>query len=460
MPDLNRRTFLAQLGACSAAAQAGLGTLGAQPERPPLVPRAKRVIFLCMAGAPSQLDLFCPKPQLNAHSGKPMPGSLVSGQRVAQLRGQPLIAVGSRYRFARHGDTGNWFSELLPHMATCSDHFAAIHSMQTEAINHDPGITMLQTGFQLSGRPSFGAWLSYGLGAEAKDLPGFLVMVSGGVSGDQPLYTRLWGPGFLPGVHQGVKLQKGRDPVLFLRNPQLVSPAARRAQLDALARLNRETQAEYRDPEVETRIQSYELAHRMQSSIPELMDLGKESPETLALYGCDPQEPSFARNCLLARRMAERGVRFIQLFHRGWDHHENLPPRLELKCGQVDQATAALVHDLERRGLLDDTLLVWGGEFGRSPMNQGDQSNGTYGRDHHGRSFSLLVAGGGIRPGPYGTTDDFGYDVVDRPVHVHDLHATLLYGLGFDHEKLIFRHAGRDYRLTDVAGRVVTDLLA
>ena len=285
-------------------------------------------------------------------------------------------------------------------------------------------------------------------------------MVSGGVSGDQPLYTRLWGSGFLPGVHQGVKLQKGRDPVLFLRNPDAVTRRARRAQLDALAAMNRLNEQRFADPEVATRIRSYELAFRMQTSIPELTDLRSESDATLALYGCDRTTPSFARNCLLARRMAERGVRFIQLYHRGWDHHENLPPRLEAKCRQVDRASAALIHDLKRRGMLDDTLVIWGGEFGRSPMNQGDRSHGTYGRDHHGRSFSMLLAGGGVRPGAYGATDDFGYDVVDSPVHVNDLHATLLYCLGFDHERLTYRHAGRDFRLTDVAGRVVRELLS
>jgi len=458
----SRRDFLRTSGLALGGGLLGLrADLGAATRATALpgVPRAKRVIFLFMAGGPSQLDLFDPKPRLVALSGQPMPESLTRGQRVAQLQGKKLIAVGSRYRFAQHGESGAWVSELMPYTARIVDHLCIIRSMHTESINHDPGMTMMQTGSEQPGRPAMGAWVSYGLGSRNPDLPDFTVMISGAVSGAQPLYARLWSAGFLPGRHQGVTLRTSGDPVLYLHDPPGVCRAARRDMLDAVLELNALDPAAA-DADVESRSAAYGLAYRMQESIPELMDLATEPQHVLDLYGVVPGERSFAMNCLLARRLAERDVRFIQIYDRGWDHHLGLPARLEHKCRQTDRAVAGLVLDLAQRGLLDDTLVIWGGEFGRTPMNQGDMTDGNYGRDHHGLAFTMWLAGGGCRAGHvHGSTDDLGYEITSGGVHVHDLHATVLRLLGIDHEKLTVRRLGRDFRLTDVAGRIVPELL-
>ncbi len=459
----SRRAFLRNVGAGLGATVLGrhARAIGAGDRRPHHHPRAKRVIFLFMAGGPSQMDLLDPKPELARRTGAPMPDSLVAGERVAQLRGRKLIIVGSRYRFAPHGQCGTEVSELLPHTGSIVDKIAVVRSLHTEAINHDPGMTMMQTGFQQPGRPCMGAWVTHGLGPLNPDLPPFVVMISGAASGAQPLYSRLWSAGFLPGHLQGVQLRSGEEPVLFLSNPQGVDRTARRRLLDTVRRLNEIEHAHTNDPAVATRMRAYELAYRMQASMPEVTDLGSEPDHVLDLYGARPGAPSFATNCLLARRMVERGVRFVQLYHRGWDHHENLPPRLEQKCAETDRAAAALVVDLERRGLLDDTLVIWGGEFGRSPMNQGSMLDGNYGRDHHAKSFSMWLAGGGIKPGiVWGATDDLGYDVVEGGMHINDLHATILHCLGLQHRQLTHFHEGRDFRLTDVGGKVIHGLLA
>jgi hypothetical protein len=472
-PDgLSRRAFFRSagggLGALAlstllsreAGAAAGLAGL------PHFAPRATRVISLFQSGAPSQLDLFDPKPGLVDRAGTELPESIRKGQRLTGMTAtQASFPVApSAFRFDRHGEGGAWLSELLPHTAAVADELCVIRSMHTEAINHDPAITFFQTGAQLAGRPSIGAWLSYGLGSDNDDLPAFVAMVSqgSGNAADQPLYDRLWGSGFLPTRYQGVKFRSLGDKVLNLSNPPGLSDAARRRQLDDLARLNRLRQDEYGDPEIATRIAQYELAYRMQSSVPELTDVSGEPDHIFTLYGEDARRPgTFAANCLLARRLAERGVRFVQLFHRGWDQHTNLPKQIAAQCRDVDRASAALVADLKERGLLDDTLVIWGGEFGRTVYCQGDLTATNYGRDHHPRCFSIWLAGGGIRPGlTHGTTDDFGYNVVADPVHVHDLNATILHCLGIDHTRLTFKFQGRDYRLTDVHGRVVREILA
>ncbi len=457
---LSRRSFLSGAG-LSLGSMALASLERAAGLRVPHVPRAKRVIFLFMAGGPSQLDLFDHKPALVAMNGQPMPESLTRGNRVAQLQGRRLIAAGSRYAFKRHGQSGTWLSELLPHTATVVDKLCIVQSMWTPSINHDPGMTMMQTGHELPGRPAMGAWLSYGLGALNRDLPAFVVMISGAISGAQPLYARLWGAGFLPGRHQGVTLRTGRDPVLFLHDPPGVDPATRRTMLDTVRELNELELGAVGDREVRTRIEAYELAFRMQTSVPDLVDLSNEPRHVLDLYGVEPGESSFAMNCLRARRLIERDVRFVQLCDRGWDHHQILEPSLEGKCRQTDRAIAALLVDLDRRGLLEDTLVIWGGEFGRSPMLQGDTAPRAFGRDHHGRAFTMWMAGAGVRAGTvHGSTDDLGYDIVKNKVDVHDLHATALHLLGLDHEKLTVPHQGRDMRLTDVAGKVVRELLA
>jgi hypothetical protein len=443
-----------------AAASEGLAGL------PHFRPRARRVISLFQSGAPSQLDLFDPKPGLLARRGSELPDSIRNGQRLTGMTAtQASFPVApSRFRFARHGQSGAWVSELLPETAGVVDDLCFIRSMHTEAINHDPAITFFQTGFQLAGRPSIGAWLSYGLGSDNDDLPAFVVMVSQGSGNpaDQPLYDRLWGSGFLPTRFQGVKFRSVGEPVLNLANPSGLSDRIRRRQLDDLARLNRLRSELVGDPEIATRMAQYELAYRMQSSVPELTDLSHEPERTFELYGPDARRPgTFAANALLARRLAERGVRFIQLFHRGWDQHTNLPTQIAAQCRDTDRASAALVLDLKQRGLLDDTLVVWGGEFGRTVYCQGDLTPENYGRDHHPRCFTVWLAGGGIARGvTHGTTDDFGYNIVDGAVHVHDLNATILHCLGIDHTRLTFKFQGRDYRLTDVHGRVVKEILA
>ncbi len=429
-------------------------------------PKARRVIYLFMQGGPSQMDLFDPKPGLAARHGEDLPDSIRKGQRITTMTsGQKSLPVApSPFKFARHGGSGAWLSELLPHTARIADELCIIRSVNSEAINHDPAITFLQTGHQQPGRPSFGSWLSYGLGTENQDLPGFVVLISRGsaVSPADPLYARLWGSGFLPSNHQGVSFRSSGDPVLYLSNPDGVSRDDRRRMLTTLGRLNTMQHAATLDPEISTRIAQYEMAYRMQASVPELTDLSGEPDATFTSYGEDARRPgTFAANCLLARRLAERGCRFIQLYHRGWDQHYNLPTNLALQCKDVDQPGAALVADLKQRGLLDDTLVVWGGEFGRTTYSQGRLTQTNFGRDHHGRCFTMWMAGGGARAGhTHGETDDYCYSVTRDPVHVHDLNATVLRLFGIDHLKLTFRFQGRDYRLTDLSGDVVKGLLA
>ncbi len=429
--------------------------------------KAKRVIFLFMAGAPSQVDLFDYKPDMQKMFKKELPKSVSKGQRVtAMTRGKTQLVMPTRFSFARKGKSGVWMSELLPHLSAHADDLCFINSMHTEAINHDPGKTSFCTGSEIPGKPSMGAWLNYGLGSMNKDLPNFVVMPSAFWSGRvnvQALYARLWGSGFLPTKHQGTSFQATGDPVLFLSNPKGVNGKVRRRMLDSLAELNEKHYGEIGDPEIKTTIAQQEMAFRMQSSVPELTDISKESKKTLAMYGPEVHKAgSYARNCLLARRMAERNVRFIQLFHRGWDHHSRLPDNLKGQCRDVDQPTAGLLADLKQRKLLDDTLVVFGGEFGRTVYGQGKLTRDNYGRDHHPRCFTAWVAGGGIKGGMhYGLTDDFSYNVVDDPVHVRDLHATMLHLLGLDHEKLTFQYQGLDQRLTGVLpAHVIKEILA
>ena len=408
------------------------------------------------------MELFDHKPKLKDLRATELPESIRQGQRLTGMTAtQTSFPVApSLFQFAQYGKSGAWVSELMPHTAKIVDELCFIKSMNTDAINHDPAITFFQTGFQLAGRPSIGAWLSYGLGSENKDLPAFVVMVSTGIS-DQPLYDRLWGSGFLPTRYQGVKLRSGADPVLYLSNPQGIDDGARRRFVEDLGKVNQLSLEEFGDPEIATRIAQYEMAYRMQSSVPDLTDLSKEPERVFELYGPDARKPgTFAANCLLARRLAERGVRFIQLYHRGWDQHVKLPKNIALQCHDTDQPSAALVMDLKERGLLDDTLVVWGGEFGRTVYSQGKLTADDYGRDHHPRCFTIWMAGGGVKPGiTYGETDDYCYNIAQDPVHVHDLHATMLHCLGIDHTKLTFKFQGRHFRLTDVHGNVVNKLL-
>lgn len=432
---------------------------------PHFPPKAKRVIYLFMSGAPSQLDLFDHKPNLLDRFDEELPSSIRRGQRITTMTsGQTRFPVApSRFEFERHGAHGAWVSELLPETARIVDKIAIVKSVHTDAINHDPAITFIQTGHQQPGRPSLGSWLSYGLGSLNRDYPDFVVLHStwSAKRDAQALYSRLWGSGFLPSEFQGCALRANGDPILYLANPAGIDRAQRRRMLDRLADLNRRTLAREGDPEIQARIAQYEMAYRLQRSVPELMDLADEPQSVLDLYGDDVNKPgTFAANCLMARRLAERDVRFIQVFHRGWDQHNNLPADLSRQCGDVDQAAAGLVRDLEQRGLLDDTLVVWGGEFGRTVYCQGKLTQKNYGRDHHPRCFSIWMAGGGIRPGiVYGQTDDYGYNITENPVHVHDLNATILHLLGIDHKRLTYRFQGRDFRLTDVHGRIVKDLL-
>lgn len=465
--EFGRRRFLSQttLGAGSLALASLLQESDAAPVVQHHKARAKRIIYLFMHGGPSQLDLFDHKPQLQIRHGQELPDSVRGDQRLTGMTsGQASKPVTSSvFSFRQHGESGAWISELLPHTATRVDDLCIVRSLHTEAINHDPAVTLLQTGHQQPGRPSFGAWTDYGLGSENTNLPAFMVLVSDGSAARpaDPLYARLWGSGFLPSNHQGVALRASGDPVLYLSNPPGISVSARRDQLDVVRTLNRRQLASQGDPEIETRITQYEMAFRMQTSVPDLIDLSDETASTLAAYGpqCD-QPGTFARHCLMARRMAERGVRFIQLYHRGWDQHYNLPSDLRLQCQDVDQPVAALLGDLKQRGLLDDTLVVWGGEFGRTTYSQGNLTATNYGRDHHGGCFTMWLAGGGVRPGTiYGQTDDFSFNIVRDPVYVHDLNATLLYLLGIDHMRLTHRFQGRDYRLTDVHGNVIHEII-
>jgi hypothetical protein len=430
---------------------------------PHLAPKARRIIYLFMAGGPSQLETFDYKPLLNQRNGQELPESVRMGQRLTGMSGNQatLPLAGSIFKFQQHGQSGTWVSELLPHTASIIDKLCVVRSLHTEAINHDPAITFLQTGSQLSGRPSMGAWLSYGLGSENDNLPAFVVLITPGKT-DQPLYARLWGSGFLPSQHQGVQFRSGHDPVLYLSNPPGLSAGTRRAQLDRLHLLHQTQMEQTSDPYLEARIAQYEMAFRMQTSVPHAVDISREPAHVLESYGPDVHKPgSFARNCLLARRLAERGVRFVQLYHQGWDQHGNLPKGIATQCRETDQPAAALIRDLDQRGLLEDTLVVWGGEFGRTNYSQGKLTDDDYGRDHHPRCFSIWMAGGGVKSGTvYGSTCEFGYNITEHPIHVHDFHATLLHLLGIDHERLTYRHQGRRFRLTDVFGHVVTELLA
>lgn len=458
--DLGRKSLL---GAESTATSDGSQT-PLKDFRTHFAPKAKRVIYLFQSGGPSQLEMMDYKPKLKELHGSELPESIRQGQRLTGMTsGQKSFpVVASKFPFRQHGANGTWLSELLPHTGKIVDDLCIVRSMHTEAINHDPAITFMQTGSQQPGRPSMGSWLSYGLGSEAEDLPAFVVMISHGTGSDanQGLLDRLWGSGFLPSSHQGVKFRSGSDAVLFLNDPRGIDRSLRRSMLDGLAKLNDLHQKQDGDPEIATRMQQYEMAFRMQASVPELTDLSNEPESTYEMYGPNAKTPgTFAANCLMARRMVERGVRFIQLYHRGWDNHGNLPSNIPKQCSDIDQPQAALVADLKQRGLLDDTLVVWGGEFGRTVYSQGSLQD-DYGRDHHGRCFTMWMAGGGTRPGTVlGETDEYGYNIVSDPVHVHDLHATLLHCLGFDHERLTFRYQGRDFRLTDVHGKVMQKLL-
>jgi hypothetical protein len=472
---MNRRTFLsrASIGIGSLA----LGSLlmpdllrGKQEEDQlpfgvsHFAPKAKRVIYLFQSGAPSQLELFDHKPLLRKMHGEELPASIRMGQRLtgmtASQKNFPLI--GSFTDFAQHGQSGAWLGELLPFTSKVVDDICIIKSMHTEAINHDPAVSFFQTGNQQPGRPSMGAWLSYGLGSENKNLPAFCVLLSRGEGDIQPLASRLWGNGFLDSIHQGIQMRSGHEPVLYLQNPEGTDPKSRRKMLDQLAALNHIQEQEFDDPEITARIAQYEMAYRMQTSVPEVTDFSDEPESSFKLYGADSLQPgTFAANCLLARRLSERGVRFVQLYHMGWDAHSDLPARTRHFSKNVDQASAALIQDLKNRGMLDETLVIWGGEFGRTNYCQGEYKSDNYGRDHHPRCFTIWMAGGGIKPGiTYGETDEFGYNIVKDPVHVHDFQATLMHLFGYDHEKFIFKHQGRRYRLTDVSGHVVKGILA
>ena len=478
--SVTRRTFLQR--SASGIGLAALGSLlrgnsalgGDSASAPPLgipgfpnwAPKAKRIIYLFQSGAPSQMDLFDPKPALANRRSENLPASIRQGQRLTTMTsGQATFPVApSIFKFAQHGKSGAWMSELFPHLSKVSDDLCIVRSVFTEAINHDPAITFIQTGSQLPGRPSIGSWLSYGLGSVNRDLPAYVVLTSfgSGRRDDQPLYDRLWGSGFLPSKHQGVKFRNSGDPVLYLSNPAGVDPELRRGTLDDLGALNQRHHDTLGDPEIATRIAQYEMAFRMQSSVPDLTNISKEPQSVLDLYGPDVKRPgSYAANCLLARRLAQRDVRFIQLFHMGWDHHFGLPKALKGQCADTDQPTAALIQDLKQCGLLEDTLIVWGGEFGRTIYSQGTLTAEDYGRDHHPRCFTVLLAGAGIKAGiTFGETDDYCYNIVRDPVHVHDLNATVLHQLGIDHTRLTFRFQGRDFRLTDIHGNKVPGLLS
>jgi uncharacterized protein (DUF1501 family) len=446
----------------------GLGALAlgsiARAQGPQRRPKARRVIYLFQSGGPSQFETFDPKPLLREKHGQELPDSVRMGQRLTGMSGNQatLPLAGSFTGFQQHGKSGLWVSDLLPHTAKIADELCVVKTMFTEAINHDPAITFFCTGHQQPGRPSMGAWLSYGLGSSNANLPAFIVLVSKDAPRDQPLYARLWGPGFLPSEHQGVQFRAGKEPVLFLANPEGVSADARRAQLDALAQLEADQRSATLDPEIDARMAQAEMAWRMQTSVPEASDVSGEPDEVFQLYGESARTPgTYAANCILARRLVERGVRFVQLFHQGLDQHGNLPNAIRTQCKQTDQASAALVLDLKRRGLLDDTLVVWGGEFGRTAYCQGKLTADDYGRDHHPRCFSIWMAGGGVKAGhAHGQTDDYGYNIVEGGVHVHDLHATMLELLGIEHERLTYKFQGRYYRLTDVFGNVVRELIA
>ncbi|HOA38276.1 MAG TPA: DUF1501 domain-containing protein [Flavihumibacter sp.] len=471
--NMNRRRFLttAGLGVGSVA----LGSLlapglfkGESAEEamlqklPQFAPRAKRIIYLFQNGAPSQLELFDYKPVLRERFGEDLPASVRMGQRLTGMTATqtkfPL--AGSYFNFSQYGQSRAWISELLPHTAGVVDDICIIKSMFTEAINHDPALTFFQTGAQVGNRPSMGAWLSYGLGSENQNLPAFCVLLSKGKGNGQGVYSKLWTNGFLDSVHQGVRFSSGDNPVLYLNNQEAITGMDRRTMLDNLASLNQQNYDKFGDPEINAKVQQYEMAYRMQTAVPEVTDLSKEPESIIKMYGADCLTPgTYAANCLLARKLSEAGVRFVQLYHQGWDGHGNLPGEIRGQCLDTDQASAALITDLKQRGLLDETLVIWGGEFGRTNYCQGTLTKENYGRDHHPRCFTVWMAGGGVKPGVYGETDEFGYNIVSNPVHVHDFHATILHLMGFNHEELTFKHLGRRYRLTDVAGNVVKDLI-
>jgi hypothetical protein len=472
---LTRRTFLTRSTTCLGGAAlasllngrlsakepaADLKSYGALPQLH-FAPKAKRVIYLFQSGAPSHIDLFDPKPELTKRTGQELPSSVRGGQRITGMTsGQSqLLMVGPSNKFVRCGASGVEISELLPHTGKIVDDIALIRSLYTEPINHDPAVTFLLTGNQQPGRPTIGAWAAYGLGSVNKNLPEFVALLSGG--GGQPLLSRYWGNGFLPGRYQGVQFRSSGDPVLYVNNPPGVDAGTRRDLLEGIQDLNRLELGAVGDPEIATRISAYEMAYRMQTSVPDLMDISKEPESVLQMYGAEPGKASFANNCLLARRLAERDVRYVQLYHRDWDHHGNLPNEIKRQCGLTDRASAALVTDLKQRGLLDSTLVIWGGEFGRTAYSQGKISPDNFGRDHHPRCFSVWMAGGGIKGGQVvGKTDDFGYNIVEDGVHAHDFQATILHLMGVDHTRLTYRYQGRDFRLTDVTGKVVEKLLA
>lgn len=472
--NFNRRRFLSRLslGLGSVALGSllipdlftgGMDESSLPPGIPDFAPKAKRVIYLFQNGAPSQLESFDYKPKLREMMGQELPASIRSGQRLTGMTANqasfPL--VGSYYDFKQYGNSRAWISDLFPYTAKVVDDICIIKSMHTEAINHDPALTFFQTGAQQGNRPSMGAWLSYGLGSENKNLPAFTVLLSRGKGNGQGVYSKLWTNGFLDSTHQGVQFSSGEDPVLYLKDPAGLNRFERRKMLDQLAELNDISYKEFGDPEISAKVQQYEMAYRMQTAVPETTDLSKEPDDIIKLYGPDCLVPgTFAANCLLARKLSEDGVRFVQLYHQGWDQHGNLPSEMAGQAKDVDQASAALITDLKQRGLLDETLVIWGGEFGRTNYSQGAMTKDNYGRDHHPRCFSIWMAGGGVKPGiVYGESDEFGYNVISNPVHVHDFQATVLHQLGLNHEKLTFKHLGRRYRLTDVSGTVVKDIL-
>jgi len=431
---------------------------------PHFAPKAKRIIYLFQNGAPSQLDLFDYKPMLQKMQGEDLPASVRMGQRLTGMTAdqKKFPMAGTAFKFNQYGQSKAWISEVLPYTAGIVDELCFIRSMYTEAINHDPALTFFQTGAQVGNRPSMGAWMSYGLGSENKNLPAFCVLLSRGMGNGQGVYSKLWTNGFLDSVHQGVQFSSGENPVLYLANPDGMDKADRRKMLDKVGELNELSYKEFGDPEINTKIQQYEMAFRMQTAVPEITDMSKEPESVIKLYGPDCLIPgTYAANCLLARKLSENGVRFVQLYHQGWDAHGNLPSELRGQCKDTDQASAALITDLKQRGLLDETLVIWGGEFGRTNYCQGELTKDNYGRDHHPRCFTVWMAGGGVKPGfVYGETDDFGYNIIKDPVHVHDFQATILNLMGLNHEQLIFKHLGRRYRLTDVSGNVVKNIIA
>jgi hypothetical protein len=472
--SFNRRKFLSKLSL--GIGSVALGSLlipdlfSGKPDEealmanlPHFAPKAKRIIYLFQNGAPSQLDLFDYKPKLQEMFGQDLPESIRMGQRLTGMTAdqKKFPLAGTVFNFKQHGKHGAWFSELLPHIAAVSDDLCIVKSMYTEAINHDPALTFFQTGAQVGNRPSMGSWLSYGLGSENKNLPAFCVLLSKGSGNGQGVYSKLWTNGFLDSIHQGVQFSSGDNPVLYLNNPESISKDDRRKMLDKVNALNAESFKEFGDPEINTKIQQYEMAFRMQTAVPEITDMSKEPESIVKLYGPECLVPgTYAANCLLARKLSENGVRFVQLYHQGWDGHNNLPGEIKGQCKDVDQASAALITDLKQRGLLDETLVIWGGEFGRTNYCQGALSKENYGRDHHPRCFTIWMAGGGVKPGVYGETDDFGYNIIQDKVHVNDFHATVLNLMGLNHEELTYKHLGRRYRLTDVAGKVIDGIIA